>query len=87
MVLDVVGSSDVPNAYASEQMVLEIEVYVCFTILKRFKDLLQSQCSVFRYRFGPSATLMASAVTSGPQWSPAKTTMLYEGMVRSLNGC
>ena len=79
-VLDIV-SGDVPRAYAAEQMVLEIKAYVCFTFLKRFKDLVQSQCHVFCYRFGPTATFMASAVTSGPQWSPAKTTMLYEGML------
>lgn len=75
-VLDQVVSGDVPSAYAAEQMVLEIEAYVCFTILKRLKDLVQSQRHVLHYRFGPAATFMASAVTSGPQWSPAKTTML-----------
>ena len=81
MVLDKVISGDVPSAYATKQVVLEIEAYICFTVLKRFKDLVQSQCHVFRHRFGPAATFTASAVTSGPQWSPAKTTMLYEGIV------
>ena len=42
-VLDDIVSGDVPRAYAAEQMVLEIKAYVCFTILKRFKDLVQSQ--------------------------------------------
>ena len=66
--------------HAAEQVLLEIEADVWFALLKRFQNLVECLSGV-HHLVRARDTFMASLVTSGPQWSPAKTTILYGVML------
>ena len=78
MILEVAGLPK--RTHAAEQMLLEIETDVWLALLKRFQDLVECLSEV-HHLVRTRDTFMASAVTSGPQWSPAKTTILYAVML------
>ena len=78
MILEVAG---LPKpTHAAEQVLLEIEADVWFALLKRFQNLVECLSGV-HHLIRARDTFMASVVTSGPQWSPAKTTILYGVML------